>query len=249
MKESKVILVGAGPGDPELISVKGLRAIQTADVILYDALSSEELLSEASDTAEIIYVGKRCTKHSLKQGDINALIYQKSKTHRSVVRLKGGDPYIFGRGHEEQVYLEKRGVRVEVIPGISSVTSLASLQHVPLTRRGVSESFWVLTGTTKDHQLSGDVLKAVHTDATLVILMATRKLAMISQLLIDAGKTEIPMMVIENGSKVEEKVFLGSPTDFLNGLSLEGPGIIVVGEVVALHPDFVKTYVIEERWK
>ena len=109
MKESKVILVGAGPGDPELISVKGLRAIQTADVILYDALSSEELLSEASDTAEIIYVGKRCTKHSLKQGDINALIYQKSKTHRSVVRLKGGDPYIFGRGHESKSILKKEG--------------------------------------------------------------------------------------------------------------------------------------------
>ncbi len=248
MRESKVILVGAGPGDPELISVKGLKAIQTADVILYDALSSEELLSEAPDRAEVIYVGKRCTKHSLKQGDINALIYQKSKTARSVVRLKGGDPFIFGRGHEEQVYLEKRGVQVEVIPGISSVTSLASLQHVPLTRRGVSESFWVLTGTTKDHQLSEDVKKAVHTDATLVILMATRKLSLISQLLINAGKADIPMMIIESGSKTDEKVFLGSPIDFVNGLTLSGPGIIVIGEVVALHRDYVKAYVTE-RWK
>ncbi len=248
MRESKVILVGAGPGDPELISVKGLKAIQAADVILYDALSSEELLLEVSDSAELIYVGKRCTKHSLKQADINALIYQKAKHARIVVRLKGGDPYIFGRGHEEQVYLEKRGVRVEVIPGISSVTSLASLQHVPLTRRGISESFWVLTGTTKDHQLSEDVRKAVHTDATIVILMATRKLATISQLLIDAGKNEIPMMVIESGSKKDEKVYLGSPMDFLNGLSLDGPGVIVIGDVVALHHDYVKTYVTE-RWK
>jgi len=248
VRESKVILVGAGPGDPELISVKGLKAIQAADVILYDALSSEELLLEASHSAELIYVGKRCTKHSLKQADINALIYQKAKQARIVVRLKGGDPYIFGRGHEEQVYLEKRGVRVEVIPGISSVTSLASLQHVPLTRRGISESFWVLTGTTKDHQLSEDVRKAVHTDATIVILMATRKLAIISQLLIDAGKSEIPMMVIESGSKEDEKVYLGSPMDFLNGLSLDGPGVIVIGDVVALHHDYVKTYVTE-RWK
>lgn len=248
MRESKVILVGAGPGDPELISVKGLKAIQSADVILYDALSSEELLSEAPEDAEVIYVGKRCTKHSLQQMDINALIYQKSKTARSVVRLKGGDPFIFGRGHEEQVYLEKRGVQVEVIPGISSVTSLASLQHVPLTRRGISESFWVLTGTTKDHQLSEDVKKAVHTDATLVILMATRKLSVISQLLISAGKADIPMMIIESGSKTDEKVFLGSPKDFVNGLSLKGPGIIVIGEVVALHRDYVKAYVTE-RWK
>jgi len=205
-------------------------------------------MSYCTNSAELIYVGKRCTKHSLKQADINALIYQKAKQARIVVRLKGGDPYIFGRGHEEQVYLEKRGVRVEVIPGISSVTSLASLQHVPLTRRGISESFWVLTGTTKDHQLSEDVRKAVYTDATIVILMATRKLAIISQLLIDAGKSEIPMMVIESGSKEDEQVYLGSPMDFLNGLSLDGPGVIVIGDVVALHHDYVKTYVTE-RWK
>ena len=248
MKDSKVILVGAGPGDPELISVKGLKAIQAADVILYDALSSEELLSEASEHAELIYVGKRCTKHSLKQGDINALIFQKSQQAQIVVRLKGGDPFVFGRGHEEQVYLENRGVRVEVIPGISSVTSLASLQHVPLTRRGISESFWVLTGTTKDHRLSNDVRNAVRTDATLVILMATRKLSLISQLLIDAGKSGVPMMVIESGSKADEKVYLGNPEEFINGLTLDGPGIIVIGEVVSLHHDYVKSYVAE-TWR
>ncbi len=247
MEPSKVILVGAGPGDPDLITVKGLKAIQTADAILYDALSSEELLKEASHHAQLIYVGKRCGRHSLKQQDINALLLHMSQTHQNVVRLKGGDPYIFGRGHEEQMFLEKKGVTVEVIPGISSVTSLASIQKVPLTRRNISESFWVLTGTTKDHQLSADIQQAVQTNATLVILMGTRKLVQISQLLINAHKSDLPMMIIENGSRVDEKVHIGTAKEFINGASISGPGIIIIGEVVNLHPDFVKSYA-KSQW-
>ena len=241
-----MLLVGAGPGDPELISVKGLKAIQSADVILYDALSSDDLLKEARADAELIYVGKRCTKHSLKQADINALIYQKAQQFKNVVRLKGGDPFIFGRGHEEKDFLLRRGIHVEVVPGISSVTSLAGLQGVPLTRRNISESFWVLTGTTKDHQLSKDVTQAITTDATLVILMATKKLAQISKLLMASGKSDVPMMIIENGSKTEEKVYIGTPVEFKNGLELSGPGIIIVGEVVSLHHDFIHSYALQE---
>ena len=247
MVESLVSLVGAGPGDPELISVKGLKAIQKADVILYDALSSSELLEEAPGHAELIYVGKRCAKHSLKQADINALIYQKALQYQNVVRLKGGDPFIFGRGHEEQLFLEERNVKVQVIPGISSVTSLAGLQGVPLTRRNISESFWVLTGTTKNHQLSADVKKAVNTDATLVILMATRKLQKIAQLLMESGRNDVPIMVIENGSKAEEKVHLGTASEFRRGLKITGPGIIIVGDVVALHQGFIHSYAIS-KW-
>jgi len=245
MRESKVVLVGAGPGDPELISVKGLKAIQKADVILYDALSSTELLKEAPSHAELIYVGKRCAKHSLKQADINALIYQKAKQHDNVVRLKGGDPFIFGRGHEEQVFLEERNVQVQVIPGISSVTSLAGLQGVPLTRRHISESFWVLTGTTKNHQLSEDDKKAIKTDATLVILMATRKIQQIARLLVEAGRPEVPMMLIENGSRDDEKVHLGSAAEFVGWLDVKGPGGIVIGDVVALMPEFVHTFALQ----
>lgn len=244
----KVILVGAGPGDPELITVKGLKAIQQADAILYDALSGESLLDEAKHDAEIVYVGKRCGKHSLKQPDINRLLADMAAKHKTVVRLKGGDPFVFGRGHEELSYLKERRIEVELIPGISSVTSLPLLQEVPLTKRGISESFWVLTGTTKDHKLSKDIKTAVQTDATLVILMGLRKIGEISQLLIDSGKAELPIMIVKNGSRKDQTVIIGHANnieDRLNALYSDGPGVIIIGEVVALHEEFIHQYVLE----
>ncbi len=247
MNNSKVYIVGAGPGDPDLITVKGLKAIQKADVILYDALSSDELLAYASPMCEKIYVGKRCGKHSLKQADINALIVQKSLAHKNIVRLKGGDPFVFGRGHEELTTLKKKNIDVEVIPGITSVTSLPLLQEVPLTRRNVSESFWVLTGTTKDHRLSKDIDTAAQSDATVVILMGMRKLKEICDIFSNQGKNELPAMVISNGSTPQEKVALGSVSDITEKVAQAGigaPGIIILGEVVALHPSFIKQHAI-----
>ncbi len=126
------------------------------------------------------------------------------------------------------------------------MTSLAGLQGVPLTLRNISESFWVLTGTTKNHQLSSDVKKAVSTDATLVILMAIRKLQQIAQLLMESGRGYVPMMIIENGSKEEEKVHPGTVFEFREGLKITGPGIIIVGVVVALHQDFIHSYAMSE---
>lgn len=247
MNNSKVYIVGAGPGDPELITVKGLKAIEQADVILYDALSSDELLAYADTNCELIYVGKRCGKHSLKQGDINALIVQKSLTHQNIVRLKGGDPFVFGRGHEELTTLKKKDINVEVIPGITSVTSLPLLQEVPLTRRNVSESFWVLTGTTKDHRLSSDIYNAAKSEATVVVLMGMRKLKEICSIFSNQGKGELPAMVISNGSTPQEKIALGTVTDISDKVDQAGigaPGIIILGEVVALHPSFVKQHAI-----
>ena len=245
----KITIVGAGPGDPELITVKGLKAIQSADVILYDALSGDELLQFARPDAQLIYVGKRCEKHSLKQQDINHLIAQSARSASQVVRLKGGDPFVFGRGYEELDYLRSRGFRVEVIPGISSVTSLSALQSVPLTSRNVSESFWVLTGTTQNHQLSSDISIAIGSSATLVILMGIRKLNEICDLLTSVGRRDESIMIIQNGSRQDEKVTLGSASDICQRLH-EGyekdPGIIIIGKVVELHPDFIHQKALQE---
>ena len=242
----RVSLVGAGPGAVDLITLRGMRAIQSADIVLFDALIGDDLLSFVSDKAEIINVGKRCGHHVLKQSDINALIYQCTMRASHIVRLKGGDPFIFGRGHEELTYLKSRGVQVDVIPGISSVTSLALLQHVPLTKRKIAQSFWVLTATTRHYSFLEDIKTAVTTSATLVILMGMRKLGEICDLLISEGKNNIPIMVIQNGSLSSQKSVIGGPTNMLTKIvRTEGPGIIIIGEVVRLHPSYIRKEVLK----
>lgn len=250
-KNAKVSLVGAGPGDLELITVKGLKAIQSADVILYDALSNVDLIKEAPRGAVKIFVGKRAGKHSLKQEEINLLIVQSAYRYGHVVRLKGGDPFVFGRGHEELLYLQSFNIPVELIPGISSAISLPMLQAVPLTRRGVSESFWVLTGTTKSKQLSKDIQLAMQSSATLVVLMAIKKLKLIQSLFVDAGKSQTPVMVIQNGSRSNENVAIGTMKEIValaESKNIGTPGIIVIGEAVALHPNLISTKVLA-KWK
>ena len=248
--KGKVQLVGAGPGDIELITVKGLKAVQNADVILYDALVNRELLKEAKDDAELICVGKRAGAHSYTQDEINLMLVQSALTHKRVVRLKGGDPFVFGRGHEEMVYLENFDIETEVIPGITTSTSLAALQHVPITRRGISESFWVMTGTTSFGELSSDILHGVNSSATLVILMGIKKLALIADLLKKANKGNIPMMIIQNGSLKNEKVLISDAHSIVKEAEknqIGTPGIIVIGEVVELHPNYIKNE-IEKSW-
>lgn len=238
----RVKLVGAGPGDADLITVKGLKAIQNADVILYDALVNTELLSETKKGAELIYVGKRAGSHSFTQDEINLKIVQSALSYKEVVRLKGGDPFIFGRGHEEAEYLENFDLEVEIIPGLSSSTSLAGLQNVPLTKRGVSESFWVLTGTTSFGKLSKDVELALQSSATLVILMGIKKLSQIVELLKSKDKGCVPIMIIQNGSLKNERFIVSDANGIVEKArkhKIETPGIIVIGEVVSLHPDYV----------
>ena len=139
MIEPKLILVGAGPGDPELISVKGLKALQAADVVMYDALVSEELLQHAPNAVKV-FCGKRAGTHYMKQDEINRQIVEHAERYGTVVRLKGGDPFIFGRGQEELEYAEKHGIPTAIIPGISSATALATSRKIPLTKRGITES-------------------------------------------------------------------------------------------------------------
>lgn len=237
----KLTLIGAGPGDPDLITLKGVKAIQNADVVLYDALISTELLSYAPTHAKIVYVGKRRGRCEFVQQDLNQLIVDYALNYGHVVRLKGGDSFVFGRGYEEITYAQEFGIETSVVPGISSSISIPALAGIPLTCRGVSESFWVLTGTTKNHTLSHDVAKAAHSTATLVILMGMQHLSQIMQLLAEAGKADTPVAIIQNGSTPDQKIGLGTVsniTEIVKKENLANPAIIVIGEVVRLHPNY-----------
>lgn len=242
-------MVGAGPGDPELLTLKGLYALQKADVVLYDALASNALLDFAPAESLKVYVGKRAGKHSLRQEEIDFLLVQFAMSHGNVVRLKGGDPFVFGRGYEELDCARAFGIPVDIVPGISSSISVPALQGVPLTSRGVSESFWVLTGTTKSGKLSDDIRLAAQSTATLVILMGIRKLPQIMDLLAQNGKGDLPAMVIQNGSKPNENKAIGTVNtivELAKEKEIGTPGIIVVGEVVGLHQQFIEEEQVAE---
>ena len=237
----KITLVGAGPGDPELLTIKGAKAIRSADVILYDALTGPGLLEMARPGALLIYVGKRAGKHRLRQEEINQLMVGYARSHGHVVRLKGGDPFVFGRGQEEVAYAREQQLEVEVIPGISSCIAVPELQLVPPTRRGYSESFWVITGTTRSGALSEDISLAARSTATVIVLMGMRKARAIAELFEQQGKGQLPAMAIQNGSLPDERRVLGTVAEIADKIEAEGlgtPGILVFGEVVALHPDW-----------
>lgn len=246
--KGKLSLVGAGPGDPELITLKGIKALKTAGAVLYDALANPDLLDYAPAEVPKIYVGKRANNHRFTQQEINQMVVSYALSHGHVVRLKGGDPFVFGRGHEEKVYAEIFDIEVDVIPGISSSLSLAALQGVPLTRRGMNESFWVLTGTTKSGKLSQDIPIAAQSSATAIILMGMRKIDEIVWQFQQTGKGDTPVMIIQNGSLPNEHVVLGTVNTIGNiarETGIGSPAIIVIGEVVHLHPHMAYEYVLE----
>lgn len=170
-KEPRLTLVGAGPGDADLITLKAIKALQQADVVLYDALVNPALLEHAAAAAPKVFVGKRAGAHSLKQDEINKLIVDSAMAYGHVVRLKGGDPFVFGRGYEELAYADKFNIATEVVPGISSSIAVPELQQIPLTIRGVNESFWVITGTTSSGEISRDIPLAAQSSASVIILM------------------------------------------------------------------------------
>ena len=239
----KLTLVGAGPGDPELITLKGIKALSKADVVLYDALVNTELLNYTKKEAKRIFVGKRADSHAYTQEEINRMIVEYALTYGNVVRLKGGDPFVFGRGHEELTYAEAFNIDVEIIPGISSAIAVPELQKIPLTKRGTNESFWVITGTTSNGELSKDIYKAAQSDATVVILMGMSKLKEIVEVFINAGKSATPAAIIRNGSLPDEEIGIaevGNLLEISETMKLSSPSVIVIGEVVALHPDAEK---------
>ena len=234
MYNGKLTVVGAGPGDVDLITLKGIKALGTADVVLYDALVDTQLLEYAPD-AEKIFVGKRKGCYAYQQDQINELIVQRAQTKGHVVRLKGGDPFVFGRGAEEMEYAAQFGVEVAVVPGISSAVSVPASQNIPVTKRGATESFWVITGTTKEHKLSKDVELAAKSNATVLILMGMSKLGKIMELFKNEGKENTPVAIIQNGTTKNEKIGIGTVASIeykAKEQQLSNPAIIIIGEVV-----------------
>ena len=233
-KTPKLTIVGAGPGDVELITLKAIKALESADVVLYDALVNEELLQYATN-AEIVFVGKRLGCHAYTQDQINELIVSMANRHGHVVRLKGGDPFIFGRGSEEIDYVEQFGLETAIVPGISSALGVPASVGISLTQRQVAESFWVITGTTSDHKLSKDVYLASKSAATVVILMGMHKLEEIISIYKENRTDDLPIAIIQNGTKNTEQKVVGtvsSITKLVSEKKISSPAIIVIGEVV-----------------
>jgi len=233
----KVYLTGAGPGDIELLTVKALRVVREADVIIYDRLANPDILAEAKDGCAFIYVGKEDSHHTLPQEEINEVIYQSALQYENVVRLKGGDPFVFGRGGEEGIYLRERKIAFEFIPGITSAIAVPEYAGIPVTHRGVTVSFRVVTGHEskgKDHsQIPWENYKS---DDTIIFLMGLHRLNVICKKLIEIGKPKsYPVAVISRGTTPDEKTVVGTlETIYQLAKDLPTPALIVVGEVVTL---------------
>jgi uroporphyrin-III C-methyltransferase len=234
---SKVYLTGAGPGDIELLTMKAHRVIKEADVIIYDRLANPDMLDMAKDGCEFVYVGKEDGRHTLPQNEINEVIYQNALKHDVVVRLKGGDPFVFGRGGEEGSYLAKRDIKFEIIPGITSAISVPAYAGIPVTHRGIAVSFRVVTGhespNKKESQIPWENFK---TNDTIIFLMGLHNLSKISSKLMEIGKPkDYPCAVISKGTTKEQSVVVGTLEDIVEkSKDVPTPALIVVGEVVKL---------------
>lgn len=236
----KVYLVGAGPGDPDLITVKGLRCLRAADVVVYDRLVNAALLDEVPASARRIFVGKQPGRCSLRQEEINALLVEQASLGRTVVRLKGGDPFVFGRGGEEALALVEAGITFEVVPGISSAIAVPAYAGIPVTHRSQSGALTIVTG----HETSEHALPLVDWDAlaklggTLVVLMGVATLPEITQKLLQAGMAPTtPAAVIEQGTVSRQRMVSASLADIaarVTTAGLHSPSVVVIGRVVDL---------------
>lgn len=257
---SQVYLVGAGPGDPDLITVKALKCIQKADVILYDRLVNEELLKEARPDADLVFCGKHPNFHILKQETINHLLVKYAKQGKIVTRLKGGDPFVFGRGAEEAEECARHGISFEVVPGITSGIAAPAYANIPVTHRDLGSSFAVVAG----HRCKGNheeidwenLSKSVD---TLAIYMGVSNLPyIVEQLLKNDKKADTPVAVIQEGTTKYQRVVIGTLANIVKEVEKEkinNPAMIVVGEVVRfrerihqlelLHQPFVESDALE----
>jgi len=240
MKQGMVYLVGAGPGDYKLISVRALEYIQIADTIVYDRLADDRLLIAARPDVELIYVGKASSDHTMRQDDINQLLVDKAKEGKIVVRLKGGDPFVFGRGGEEALLLVENEIPFEIVPGITSAISVPAYAGIPVTHRGIATSFAVVTGH-EDPTKGDSTIKWSHLATavdTLVFLMGVEKLPHITEKLIEHGRSaNTPAAVIRWGTKPEQRVLVttvGQAAADVAKAGIKPPAIFIVGEVVTL---------------
>ncbi|MDP4146275.1 MAG: uroporphyrinogen-III C-methyltransferase [Bacillota bacterium] len=235
-----VYIIGAGPGDERLITVKALECIKNADVVVYDRLINIHLLSYANISAEKIDVGKKANNHTMPQNEINELLAVKAKEGKRVVRLKGGDPFVFGRGGEEALHLLDQGIRFEIVPGVSAASAVPAYAGIPVTHRGVSSSFHVITGhedPTKNEEVIDYNIIAKLT-GTLVFFMGLNNLDNIRTRLIENGKAiSTPVAVISNGTSNNQKTVVGTLGDIHNQIDkMQSPALIVVGDVIKLKP-------------
>lgn len=235
----RVTLVGAGPGDADLLTVRGLNALQRADVIVADRLGARPVLDQLAASgvvlaAEVIDVGKLPGHHRVPQDGINALLVKLALAGRAVVRLKGGDPFIFGRGREEQLYCEERGVAVDIVPGVTSAISVPAVAGIPLTHRGVAASFTVASGHDQIAGIPGAG------DHTVVLLMGVNTLGHSAHVLAAGARgRECPVAIIEDGYGVNERVTIGTLstiTELAAMRKVRSPAVVVIGDVVRLSP-------------
>ena len=233
----KVYLVGTGPGDPDLLTVKALRLIQNADVVIYDRLVSEAILEQIPAGVSQIYVGKKTGNHTLPQEEINQLLLNLAESERSVVRLKGGDPFIFGRGSEEALLLAKHGIAFEIVPGITAASACTTYAGIPLTHRGLAQGVQIVTGHSQaDKPLELDWHALADANKTVVIYMGYANRELISNKLIEAGLDKnTPAAAIQNGTTAQQKRVLTTLGKLTEDTSmLEAPVIFVIGQVVSL---------------
>ncbi len=233
----KVVLVGAGPGDPDLLTVRALRCIQTADLILFDQLVSDDIRALFPQTVPAFYVGKSKAQHSIAQADLNNLLVKKARQGYRVCRLKGGDPFVFGRGGEELLALKNAGIDAEVVPGVTAASGCATYAGIPLTHRGLSQGCTVVTAhAEKQLNLNWQALASL--DHTLVFYMGVSQAGYIEQALIRGGlSSATPVALIENGCRANQRLIvseLGQLQQSVQSENVQSPAIIVIGEVVTL---------------
>ncbi len=235
----KVFLVGGGPGDPELLTLKAARLLAQADTVVYDNLVSAAVLAHAHEQAERIYVGKKAGNHSLPQIDINSLLIELARKGKCVVRLKGGDPYIFGRGGEEAEALWEAGIPFEVVPGVTAAAGAAAYAGIPLTHRDHAQSCFLVTGHLKDESCDLDWPTLARPGQTLVIYMGLTSLPEISRQLIAHGMAaDTPAACVRRASLPEQKTVIGTIADLpriVHEQGIKPPALLIIGSVVSLH--------------
>lgn len=238
-EKGHVVLVGAGPGDPDLLTIRALREIQNTEVIVYDRLVSDEILSLASENTKMVFVGKAPGHHILKQEEINELLSELAKEHKHVVRLKGGDPFVFGRGSEEAEHLIKNGISYDVVPGITAAAGCGAAARIPLTHRGLARSVRFVTGHHKEgHGLDIDWASLADPEMTVVIYMGLKNLNNIVTNMIEAGRRpDTPAAIVENGATVKQRIAYSTLEDLpqtrLDG-NFKPPSLLIVGEVIEI---------------
>jgi len=234
--EGQVFLIGAGPGDPELLTIKAYRLIQEADIVFYDSLITDEMLQLIPKKTQKVFVGKRCGKHSIKQDSICDLLVKEGLSGKNIVRLKGGDPSIFGRLAEEADALKNNNIKFAIVPGITAASGCAAYSGIPLTHREYSQSVRFVTAHLKQEALQADWQNLASSKDTLVFYMGLNRINQISEGLITHGMIDtMPIAIIDKGATVQQQVIISTLKDItktMKGLKLLGPALIVVGEVI-----------------